>query len=109
MLWVNGSIGFVLAVLVSIAWQRRRRPVGDRPVAGKWSRNLGRSGRAVDYPPSPGPGRFAAMTAEDDEAFLRYCRQRAEQQRWELHHPRRDPLPDCVPWLEEDIAEDYGD
>jgi hypothetical protein len=36
------------------------------------------------------PGRFAARSADDDEAFLRQCRERAEAQRRAANEQRRD-------------------
>jgi len=39
------------------------------------------------------PGRFAATSAEDDEEFLRQCRERAEEQR--KRHREQQSGPDA--------------
>ncbi len=100
MLWFEGVVSLLLLALVSTGWLRLRRSgsAGDRRAAG--SRGPGPHG---SYHPHRGPGRFAAMTADDDEAFLRYCRERAAQQRREFRL-RRDPLPEGGPWLEDGLS-----
>ena len=62
----------------AVAWLVAGRPQGP-------ARSLpykGNTGRAVPtYPEYDRPGRFAATNPDDDEAFLRQVRERAEQQR----------------------------
>jgi hypothetical protein len=62
----------------AVAWLVAGRPQGP-------ARSLpykGNTGRPVPtYPEYDRPGRFAATNPDDDEAFLRQVRERAEQQR----------------------------
>jgi hypothetical protein len=62
----------------AVAWLVAGRPQGP-------TRSLpykGNTGRPVaTYPEYDRPGRFAATNPDDDEAFLRQVRERAEQQR----------------------------
>ena len=60
------DIGAVLWLVAGRPWpsaQPTRRPTDDR------------------FPEYDRPGRFAATAADDDEDFLRRCRERAEEQR----------------------------
>lgn len=52
-------------------------------VAGRpWPSTAGSQRHAPDeFPENDRPGRFAATDSEDDEEFLRRCRERAEEQR----------------------------
>jgi hypothetical protein len=49
-------------------------------VAGRPRRET-RQGAAAPYPEYERPGRFTATNPDDDEEFLRKCRERAEEQR----------------------------
>src|SRR5688572_10565991 len=75
------KIGWLILVLLfplvgSIAWLVAGRPVGaGRARLGAHERN------APAFPEYNRPGRFAATHADDDEEFLRRCRERAEEQR----------------------------
>lgn len=63
-------------VVGSIAWLVAGRPVGaGRARTGAFERG------AATYPEYDRPGRFAAANADDDQEFLRRCRERAEEQR----------------------------
>jgi hypothetical protein len=71
------KIAWVFIVLIfpfvgSIAWLIAGRPdPGPRPAAGP----------ASSHPEYDRPGRMRASSPEDDEAFLRQVRERAEEQR----------------------------
>jgi Phospholipase_D-nuclease N-terminal len=70
------KIVWVLIVLLfpligSIAWL----------VAGRPQRSPGTVTRPSAFPEYERPGRFAATNPDDDEEFLRRCRERAEEQR----------------------------
>jgi len=75
------KVGWLILVLLfplvgSIAWLLAGRPVGaGRARFGAYERN------APAFPEYNRPGRFAATHADDDEEFLRRCRERAEEQR----------------------------
>ena len=58
---------------------------GTRPA------HRGNTGRQHDaaYPEYDRPGRFAATNPEDDEAFLRHVRERAEEQRRQYREKQR--------------------
>ncbi|GAA4943519.1 hypothetical protein HD597_000942 [Nonomuraea thailandensis] len=76
------KIGWVLIVLLfpligSVAWLVAGRP--ERAVAA----------RPSAYPEYDRPGRFAATNPDDDEEFLRRCRERAEEQR--RNAPKKSP------------------
>jgi hypothetical protein len=84
------KVGWLLIVLFfplagSVAWLAAGRPVTA----------VGRSPyerRAPQYPEYDRPGRAAATSPEDDEAFLRQVRERAEEQRRRYRESRRaDP------------------
>jgi hypothetical protein len=56
--------------------------VAGRPVVGTGRTRLGAYERdAANFPEYNRPGRFAATNPDDDEEFLRRCRERAEEQR----------------------------
>ncbi|TWP43500.1 hypothetical protein FKR81_42475 [Lentzea tibetensis] len=75
------KVGWLLLVLLfplvgSIAWLVAGRPQGEgRTRMQAFERSAPR------FPEYDRPGRFAAVNAEDDEEFLRRCRERAEEQR----------------------------
>lgn len=75
------KIAWLILVLLfplvgSIAWLVAGRPVGaGRARLGTYERS------APAYPEYDRPGRFAATNADDDDEFLRRCRERAEEQR----------------------------
>jgi hypothetical protein len=73
-------VWLVLVILVplvgGIAWLVAGRPAGPaRPGGLPYKGNTGR------FPEYDRPGRAAAQNPEDDEAFLRALRERAEEQR----------------------------
>ena len=72
----------VFPVVAGIAWLKVGRPV--RPSGAP-----ARGGRVL---PSPfeRPGRSVASNPDDDEAFLRQLRERAEEQRRRARDPRDD-------------------
>ncbi|TYB51012.1 PLDc_N domain-containing protein [Nonomuraea sp. PA05] len=77
------KIAWVLIVLLfpligSIAWLVAGRP--ERATAPT---------RPSAFPEYDRPGRFAATNPDDDEEFLRRCRERAEEQR--RNAPRKSP------------------
>ncbi|KJK45256.1 membrane protein [Lentzea aerocolonigenes] len=75
MLWLLLVLLFPL--VGSIAWL-----VAGRPVVGTGRARLGAYERdAAAFPEYNRPGRFAAGNPDDDEEFLRRCRERAEEQR----------------------------
>lgn len=75
-------IVLLLPTVGSIVWLVAGRPQGARigpPAPPTTSR----------FPEYDRPGRFAATDPEDDEEFLRRCRERAEQQRRAARERRR--------------------
>ncbi|WP_090012247.1 PLDc N-terminal domain-containing protein [Lentzea albidocapillata] len=61
----------------SIAWL-----LAGRPVVGTGRVRFGAHERGTPaFPEYDRPGRFAATDADDDQEFLRRCRERAEEQR----------------------------
>ena len=66
----------VLPLIGGIAWLVGGRPVGPQRVGG-----LPYKGNAGRFPEYERPGRAAAQNPDDDEAFLRGLRERAEEQR----------------------------
>jgi hypothetical protein len=75
MLWLLLVLLFPL--VGSIAWL-----VAGRPVVGTGRARFGAYERdAAAFPEYNRPGRFAAGNPDDDEEFLRRCRERAEEQR----------------------------
>ncbi|HVK22592.1 MAG TPA: PLDc N-terminal domain-containing protein [Actinokineospora sp.] len=74
------KIGWLLLVLLfplvgSIAWLVAGRPYQAARTYSAYERATPR------YPEYDRPGRFAATSADDDDEFLRRCRERAEEQR----------------------------
>lgn len=75
MMWLLLVLLFPL--VGSIAWF-----VAGRPVVGTGCARRGAYEReASAFPEYNRPGRFAAGNPDDDEEFLRRCRERAEEQR----------------------------
>ena len=80
------KLGWLVLVLLfplvgSVAWLVAGRPTGPpRPRAYERA--------APDFPEYDRPGRAAATSPEEDEAFLRRVRERAEEQR-RAHEARR--------------------
>ena len=66
----------VLPVVGGIAWLVAGRPVGGK--RRNRSPDKGNSGRFPEY---DRPGRAVPQNPDDDEAFLRHLRERAEEQR----------------------------
>ncbi len=73
------TLWLLLVLLVplagSIVWLVAGRPQQVSRVTGRYERT------APAFPEYDRPGRFAATSADDDEEFLRKCRERAEAQR----------------------------
>jgi Phospholipase_D-nuclease N-terminal len=67
-------IVLLLPDIGSIIWLIAGRPQGARTAAAPPRANS-------RFPEYDRPGRFAATRADDDEEFLRRCRERAEEQR----------------------------
>ncbi|RSM69924.1 hypothetical protein DL991_38790 [Amycolatopsis sp. WAC 01375] len=66
----------IVPLIGSIVWLVAGRPQGAaRARRGRYERET------PAFPEYDRPGRFAATSAEDDEEFLRECRERAEAQR----------------------------
>jgi hypothetical protein len=63
--------------------------IAGRPRAGESPRELPYKGNAGRFPEYERPGRHVAVNPEDDEAFLRGLRERAEQQRRKAAEDRR--------------------
>ena len=81
------KVGWLLIVLFfplagSVAWLAAGRPVESRP--SPYER------RTPQFPEYDRPGRAAATNPEDDEAFLRQVRERAEEQRRRYRQQVRD-------------------
>jgi hypothetical protein len=71
----------------AVAWLVAGRPQGPQrslPYKGN------RGHASASYPEYDRPGRFAATNPEDDEAFLRQVRQRAEEQMREAKRQRAE-------------------
>lgn len=85
LLWL--LVVILLSDLGSIAWLVAGRPWAD---ADSGYRSSG--GSADRFPEYDRPGRFAASNPDDDEAFLRQLRERAEQQRREYRLRREQEL-----------------
>lgn len=84
MLWV--IVVLLAPLLGSLLWLIAGRPQTferDLPYKG----NTGSTGSA--YPEYERPGRFVATNPDDDEEFLRRCRERAEEQRRKAAEQRR--------------------
>jgi hypothetical protein len=75
-------IVLLLPDIGSIIWLVAGRPQGAR--AGSVPRGTSR------FPEYDRPGRRTAVKPEDDEEFLRRCRERAEQQRQAAKEQRRE-------------------
>jgi hypothetical protein len=75
LLWL--FLVIVLPLIGGIAWLVAGRPISgqSRPGGLPYKGNTGR------FPEYERPGRAAAQNPEDDEAFLRNLRERAEEQR----------------------------
>ncbi|OXM57490.1 hypothetical protein CFP71_07835 [Amycolatopsis thailandensis] len=66
----------IVPLVGSIVWLVAGRPQhAARAPRGRYERE------SPSFPEYDRPGRFAATSAEDDEEFLRKCRERAEAQR----------------------------
>ncbi|MEV6830440.1 PLDc N-terminal domain-containing protein [Amycolatopsis sp. NPDC051102] len=65
----------VVPLVGSIVWLAAGRPQQVARARGRYERG------APAFPEYDRPGRFAATSPDDDEEFLRRCRERAEAQR----------------------------
>lgn len=83
----------VLIDLGSIAWLVAGRNWDGRSATGLAYKG-NRGDRATDqrFPEYDRPGRFAAANPDDDDAFLRQLRERAEQQRRDYRSRREQEL-----------------
>ena len=82
--WV--FIVLVTSVVGAVAWLVAGRPEGP-------ARSLpykGNTGRSAAYPEYDRPGRFVPTNPDDDEAFLRQVRERAESQMREAKRQRAE-------------------
>lgn len=73
MLWL--LLVLLVPLVGSIVWLVAGRPQQATRVAGRYERTT------PAFPEYDRPGRFAATSPDDDEEFLRKCRERAEAQR----------------------------
>jgi hypothetical protein len=73
LLWL--VLVILLPLIGGIAWLVAGRPQNGRPAALPYKGNSGR------FPEYDRPGRSVAQNPDDDEAFLRGLRERAEEQR----------------------------
>jgi hypothetical protein len=64
--------------------------VAGRPQPSAYSRPGAYSRETPRSPEYDRPGRFAAGSADDDEMFLRQCRERSEAQRRAAKEQQRD-------------------
>jgi len=78
------DVGAVIWLVAGRPWPGSGRV--DLPYRG--NRGHGRDGLPA-FPEYERPGRFAATSGDDDEDFLRRCRERAEEQR-RRHREQRD-------------------
>jgi hypothetical protein len=76
------DVGAVIWLVAGRPW-----PGADLPYRG--NRGYGRD-RSAAFPEYERPGRFAATSPDDDEDFLRRCRERAEEQRRRYREQRDD-------------------
>ncbi|WP_086850644.1 PLDc N-terminal domain-containing protein [Amycolatopsis kentuckyensis] len=74
----------VVPLVGSIIWLVAGRPQQVARARGRYERE------ASAFPEYDRPGRFAATSPEDDEEFLRKCRERAEAQRKLAREKRGD-------------------
>ncbi len=79
----------VLPLVGGIAWLIAGRPQGP-------ARSMPYKGNAFVPPTYDRPGRATALRPDDDEAFLRGLRERAEQQRGAAEQPSRHAGDDPV-------------
>jgi hypothetical protein len=82
--WV--FIVLVTSVVGSVAWLVAGRP--ERPATSLPYK--GNTGRTAGYPEYDRPGRFLPTNPDDDEAFLRQVRERAESQMREAKRQRAE-------------------
>jgi hypothetical protein len=73
MLWL--LLVLLVPLVGSIVWLVAGRPQQTARAAGRYERTT------PAFPEYDRPGRFAATSPDDDEEFLRKCRERAEAQR----------------------------
>ncbi|MFT4265517.1 MAG: PLD nuclease N-terminal domain-containing protein [Nocardioides sp.] len=73
---------FFFPLVGGLAWLIAGRPEAGRPLTRQ-------QGGAPGYPEYERSGRFAASNPEDDEAFLRQVRERAEAQRRAYEEQKR--------------------
>ena len=87
MLWL--VLVLFVPIVGGIAWLVAGRPLrgAGRPGGLPYQGNAGR------FPEYDRPGRAAAQNPDDDEAFLRGLRERAEEQRRRAAENKDDPAP----------------
>lgn len=79
-------IVLVTSIVGAVAWIVAGRPEGP----GRSLPYKGNTGRPAAYPEYERPGRFVATNPDDDEAFLRQVRERAESQLREAKRQRAE-------------------
>jgi membrane protein implicated in regulation of membrane protease activity len=90
--WIWLALVLLFPLVGSIAWLAVGRPVsGNR-------RRSPHEREAPTFPEYDRPGRAAAVSPDDDEEFLRRCRERAEEQRRRYREQgRAEPGPEPEP------------
>lgn len=84
-LWI--IVVFFAPLLGSLLWLIAGRPRSQQPDL-PYKGNTGRAARS-GYPEYERPGRAVATNPDDDEEFLRRCRERAEEQRRKADQTRQ--------------------
>jgi hypothetical protein len=84
--WV--LVVLLLADLGAVLWLVAGRPWSGGH--GAWGGGRPTHASNAAYPEYDRPGRFAATASEDDEEFLRRCRERAEEQRARYRREQAD-------------------
>jgi hypothetical protein len=97
--WAWLVLVLLFPLVGSIAWLAVGRPASGQRRSRAYERSAGA------FPEYDRPGRAAALSAEDDEEFLRRCRERAEEQRRKYQEQQQG---ESVPEHDEPDAEPEG-